>query len=193
MTDPSKTYAPPDGWVEFCGQLQRVNTVSGLLVRYDKVKGRCQRQDCRRTVWLDLEGLVRRGFGAASARQAAELMRCHDLTGCGLTFSVERGKALRLRSLTGMPHVMIRFRCKRCNHAHDTPPEQVVRAAAIKAKAIGKPLETIDQLRKTPMAPCPKCKSEDWRVEVIWPNVESAGFRVAEQKRLEELARENRR
>jgi DNA-directed RNA polymerase subunit M/transcription elongation factor TFIIS len=191
--DRSNTYAPPEGWMEFCGTLIRVSTVSGLLVRRDQVRGQCRRQECRRTVRLDLEQLVRRGFGAISARQAAQLLRCGDLTGCNLTFELRRGRSLVLRDLTGKPHVKIRFHCKSCGHHHSSDPEQVMRAAATKANAIGKPLDTVDQLREAPMAPCPKCKHNAWRVEVMWPNVRSAGFRVAEEKRLEALARENRR
>lgn len=172
---------PPRGWHALSGILEHDTSVLGFLSRRDQVIGRCHNKGCRRTCHIDFDHLARTGHGRMPLATIERLLRCQRLEGCALDFQIKRGPGLSLRLLQPFPHVSIRFRCA-CGHAHAASPTQILarlRAAGGEAKLCS----TFEGLAAVSKAPCPKCQTVAWTIDVLWPNVNSIGYRMAQQKR----------
>jgi hypothetical protein len=166
---------PPAGWIALDGLLQPDPTVAGYRARMQEVRGICGQRDCKRRCEVDLERLVRRGFGALPVSAAQQMLKCHNLTGCGLDFHDDRRGGLPLRALFGRSHVRVRVKCDACSFFRVATPEAIYKRATA-----GK--EPMDGLLVTEIAaqikgPCSQCKKTNWRVDVLWPDPHSEGFR----------------
>ena len=76
------------GWRQSGSRLEPLDTIEGLLARGAVVHGRCQNQECRRSVQLDLHWWVTHGLGDLPLRTAQQAYRCARL-GCGLGWRQE--------------------------------------------------------------------------------------------------------
>lgn len=166
---PSSPYDPPLGWRSFCGLLEADTSIAGHAARHESVRGHCRNNDCKRTVTVDLEGLLRSGLGRMDVKLAQRFLMCQSLSGCNLSFHVEKGIGLRLDQLVGKPLVQVRFQCRGCKFFRVTLPDKVIDAAREKAKTTKEHIVTLDQLRAAPMEPCQKCGKTNWQVDVLWP------------------------
>ncbi len=173
--------APPDGWLALDGLLVPSATVAGYAARGDEVKGRCHLRDCRRTCHIDMPRLVEAGFGRLPVEAMKRWLRCSRPEGCALDWFEERPTGFRLRWLLGRPHVTIRFTCNACKFNRSTLPDRVLER--VRAKGPGAADDaTVETLGKLPMAPCKNCGKRNWRVDVLWPDVRSAGYRAAQAR-----------
>ena len=175
MQSNSATDAPPAGWIALDGLLQPDPTVAGYLARMQEIRGVCGQRDCRRKCEVDLERLARRGFGALPVSAAQQMLKCQNLTGCGLDFHEDRRGGLPLRALFGRSHVHIRIKCDGCGFFRVATPEALWRR-------ITKDKDPTYGLLVTEVAaqikgPCSQCKKTNWRVDVLWPNRDSEGIR----------------
>jgi hypothetical protein len=173
--------APPEGWLALDGLLVRDATVNGYAARGDEVKGRCHQRDCRRTCQIDMARLVESGFGRLPVEAIKRWLRCSRPEGCALDFQEERPVGLRLKWLLGRAHVTVRFTCQACKFHRDALPDRVF--AKIQAKGPGAADDaTVEGLGKLPMEPCKNCGKRVWRIEVLWANVNSMGWRAAQAR-----------
>ena len=167
--------AAPAGWVVLDGLLQPDMSVAGHLARGDEVKGYCDQKDCRRRCSVDLARLTARGFGQLPVARVQQLMRCNTLAGCGLDFRLDQNAGLPLTSLLGRAHVRIRIKCEGCGFFRATSVE-----ALIARLSAGRPTaETLmlSQVRGRITGPCKTCRKSAWRVDVLWPDPSSEGYR----------------
>jgi hypothetical protein len=137
----------------------------------------CGQRDCKRRCEVDLERLVRRGFGALPVSAAQQMLKCQNLTGCGLDFHEDRKGGLPLQGLFGRAHVHVRIKCVGCGFFRTAPPEALWRRITK-----GQDKEPIYGLLVTEVAaqikgPCRACGKSSWRVDVLWPNRDTEGFR----------------
>lgn len=170
--------ALPAGWVTLGGVLTPDPTVTGHIARGQEVKGVCYQGDCRRRCELDLARLARQGFGAMAVRTATALMRCHNLTGCGLDFHEDRRTGLPLRALVGRAHVKVRIRCGGCGFSRTAPPESVI-ARLSKPEPMPGNLY-ISEIAGRIKGACGQCKKRAWTVDILWPDPRSEGYRRVE-------------
>jgi hypothetical protein len=166
---------PPPGWIALDGLLQPDPTVAGYRARMQEVRGVCGQRDCKRRCEVDFARLTARGFGALPMATVLQFLKCNNLTGCGLDFHEDRRGGLPLRGLFGRSHVRIRVKCAACGFFRAATPE-----AIYKRVTAGK--EPMDGLLVTEIAaqikgPCGQCKKTSWRVDVLWPDLNSEGFR----------------
>jgi hypothetical protein len=174
--------APPDGWTAIYGLLERTTTVAGYAARGDEVKGRCHLRDCRRICHIDMPRLVEGGYGRVPVESLKRLARCSRIEGCAIDWFEERPIGFRLSWLLGRPYVSIRFQCEACKFHRTALPDQVL--AKLRAKGPGAADDaTVDTLAKLPMGPCKACGKTRWKIEVLWPNVNSAGYRAAQARK----------
>ena len=178
---PGDPNVPPKGWTAATGLLVPISTVAGYAMRGDELRGRCHQRDCRRTCELDMPMLVERGFGSLPVETIKRWLRCFRPEGCALDFYEERRIGLRLSWLVDRPHVAIRFACQSCNFQRVTPPARVLAKLRAKGPGAGDD-DTVEKLAKLPMAPCKACGKTDWRVDVVWANVNSSGWRAAQAR-----------
>ena len=171
--------APPDGWLALDGLLVPSATVAGYAARGDEVKGRCHLRDCRRTCHIDMPRLVEGGYGRLPVEALKRLARCGRIEGCAIDWFEERPIGFRLSWLIGRPHVSIRFMCKTCKFHRTTLPDRVLAKLREKGPGVADDA-TVQKLAKLPMEACKNCGKKDWRVDVLWPNVNSAGYRAAQ-------------
>jgi hypothetical protein len=169
-----ETEVPP-GWTAASGLLEPDPSIAGHLARGEEVKGFCDQKDCRRRCHVDLERMVARGFGVLPVAQAKKFMQCGVITGCGLDFHVDRTAGLRLSALLGRAHVRIRIKCQGCGFFRAAKVESII-AKLSTGTVRGGDLLTTD-IRSRISGPCKTCRKSSWRVDVLWPNVESAGYR----------------
>jgi hypothetical protein len=172
---------PPDGWLALDGLLVPGATVAGYAARGDEVKGRCHLRDCRRTCHIDMPRLVEAGFGRLPVEAMKRWLRCSRPEGCGIDWFEERPIGFRLQWLLGRPHVTIRFTCQTCKFHRSTSPDRVL--AKLRAKGAGAADDaTVEKLAKLPMEACKNCGKSNWRVDVLWPNANSARYRAAQAR-----------
>jgi hypothetical protein len=172
---------PPPGWRAVSGLLEPDPTVAGYLARMQDVKGVCGKRDCRRRCEVDLEWLARAGFGALPVATVEGLLRCHNLAGCGLAFHSDNRAGLPVRSLVGRSHVRLRIKCAACGFFRIALPEAVI--AKLSAKGPMPDGFPISDIAGSIKGPCRQCKKTAWRVEVIWPDVKSEGYRRGMERR----------
>ncbi len=181
-----KPTEPPLGYQAASGVLEPSDTVGGFLARHDTVRGQCQSQDCKRTCHINLPLLAARGLAAMQISVIKQLWRCHALGDCSLDFRVESGPGLPLEALLGRPHVSIRWKCRGCKFFRTSLPDRVI--ASLEAKKLGGGGTPIRDLGKLIKGPCQACGKSNWDIDVLWPNTESVGYRIDEQRRQEERA-----
>ena len=166
---------PPKGWLAQDGLLHPDPTVAGYLARGQEIKGVCHLRDCRRRCHIDVERLARRGFGALMLTAAESFLKCQNLTGCALEFHAEPKTSLILRSVSGRSNVKIRIRCAGCSFFRVSAPEKVIAKLSVE-----KPLPDgflVSEIAGRVRGPCKQCKASAWRVDVLWSNPKSEGFR----------------
>jgi hypothetical protein len=166
---------PPPGWTAVTGLLEPDPTVAGYLARMQDVKGVCSKRDCRRRCEVDLERLARAGFGALPVATVESLLRCHSLAGCGLAFHSDNRAGLPLRALVGRSHVRLRIKCAGCGFFRVALPEGLI-AKLTAAKRMTDGFQ-VSEIAGSIKGPCRTCKKTAWRVDVIWPDVKSVGYR----------------
>lgn len=173
-----ETETPP-GWTAASGLLEPDPSIAGFLARGEEVKGFCDQRDCRRRCHVDLERMVRRGFGALPVAQAKSFMRCNQLTGCGLDFHADRTAGLPLSTLLGRAHVRIRIKCDGCGFFRAARVETLIKRFTTD-RLRGDTVLT-SEVRSKITGPCRTCRTSSWRVDILWPNVESLGYRRSQQ------------
>jgi hypothetical protein len=166
---------PPAGWIALDGLLEPDPTVAGYRARMQEVRGVCGQRDCKRRCEVDLERLVRRGFGALPVSTAQQMLKCHNLTGCGLDFHDDRRGGLPLRALFGRSHVRVRVKCSGCGFFRTATPEVLWR----RATAGKEPMDglLVSEVAAQIKGPCKQCGKSNWRVDVLWPNRNTEGSR----------------
>jgi hypothetical protein len=175
---------PPRGWMALSGYLEPDRTVFGFMARGDEVRGNCHHRDCTRRCSIDFTELAAKGFGRVHVEHVKRMLMCNRLDGCSLAFHDKAGRGLSLRALLGHAHASIRFRCRACKHHHTALPDAVIaklRAAGREAKSC----DTVEGLAAVTKSPCPNCKKVDWQIDVLWPNVNSVGYRIEQQRKAE--------
>ena len=165
----------PDGWVALDGLLQADPSIAGYLARGQEAKGVCHQRDCRRRCEVDLPRLTARGFGALPVAVAQALMKCHSLGGCALEFHDDRRASLPLRALFGRAHVRIRIKCASCGFFRAVTPEGV--AAKLSAESPMPDGLLISEIAAQIKGACKQCKKSAWRVDVLWPDLNSEAWR----------------
>jgi hypothetical protein len=167
------------------GRLEPDSTVFGFLARGDEVRGHCHHRDCKRTCSPDFTELAAKGFGRVRVDHVERLLRCIRLDGgCSLDFHVKKGPGLPLTALLGHAHVSIRFKCRKCNLYRTALPDAVI-AKLQAAGGEAKKCYTVEGLSAVTKNPCPNCKKADWQIDVLWPNVNSIGYRIEQQRKAE--------
>jgi hypothetical protein len=161
---------PPEGWTAIYGLLQPTTTIAGYAARGDEVKGRCHQRDCRRTCHIDMPRLVESGFGRVPIEAVKRLLRCSRIDGCAMDWFEERPIGFRLDWLLGRPHVAIRFMCVGCKFHRTALPDRVVAKLQAKGPSASNDA-TVEKLAKMPMEACKNCGKNNWRVDVLWPDV----------------------
>lgn len=173
-------YPPPRGWVAPYGVLLVDSSIGGYLAGCREVSGRCSKQDCRRTCHLNLELLATQGLARIAVSTIARTFKCQRLDGCGLEFTDRSDHGLPLADLARHPWSEIRFTCEACKHAHAARPEAVLAKLKAEARAAALPAtapNTLEKLLAATPKPCGKCGAVRWRIEVLWPDTTSFGFR----------------
>jgi hypothetical protein len=123
----------------------------------------------------------RGGFGRLPVEAIKRWLRCCRPEGCALEWFEERPVGFRLDWLLGRPHVTIRFLCEACKFHRTALPDRVL--ARLREKGAGvADGATVEGLAKLPMEACKNCGKTRWRVDVLWPNVKSAGYRAAQAR-----------
>lgn len=159
-------HRPPPGWSISTGRLQEDSTVGGYHQRGCAVSGRCYRNDCRRTCWLDFRELIRSGMERLPVAVIQHTLKCHRLDGCSLEFHEKPERVLTLRDIAGRPHIALEAFCLGCRKTHLTTVEAMI--SRLKSAQTGDettPLSKLDSLAK---GPCPACGYKRWRIEVLW-------------------------
>jgi len=172
---------PPAGWLAFNGLLEPNPTIAGYLARGQEVRGVCHQRDCRRRCELDLARLAAKGFGSLPVSVAEGLMKCHGLTGCALEFHTDRRASLPVRALFGRAHVKIRIRCNGCGFFRTATPEGLF--AKLSAERAASDGLLISEVAAKIKGPCKQCRKSAWRVDVLWPDTNSEGWRRQNEKR----------
>jgi hypothetical protein len=167
--------APPRGWLALDGLLTPDPTIAGYRARLQEVRGVCSQGDCRRRCTLDLDRLIRRGFGALAVTQAQQLYRCHNLSGCGLEWSEDRRVGLPVSALFGRAGVRIRFRCSGCGSFRVALPEAVAKRMRGDDPQAAEPL--VSDIAGGAKQPCRQCGKRAWRVDVLWPTRDTEASR----------------
>ncbi len=175
MSLPAPSSDLPAGWVAQDGLLTPDVSISGYLARGQEVKGVCDQRDCRRRCQIDLPRLAARGFGALPLTTVQGFLRCHSLAGCGLDFHEDPKAGLPLRALLGRSHVKIRIKCAGCGFFRVTRVEGLI-AKLSATRPMADSLMT-SEVPSQITGPCKTCKKSAWRVDVLWPALNSEGQR----------------
>jgi len=175
MSDPSH---PPPGWVIAHGVLEPDATVAGYAARGQDVRGVCRTRDCRRSCHIDYEAMIRQGLGGLSMSLVKRLLRCQRLDTCGLDVIEDpRARGLTLKALASRPQVSLRFRCEACGLVQAvTPADSTRRLTAVERDGPG---TFSSELAALADKPCKTCGKMRWRVDIVWPDPQSYGYRQA--------------
>jgi hypothetical protein len=186
----AKGHMPPTGWTIASGRLEEVDTIGGYAARHCEVKGRCLRQDCRRSCHFDYERLLRAGMADLRARKVMDLFKCARLDGCSLEFREEPERVITLGQLSGRDYVGVDIRCAGCSAKHLTTVEGLI--YRLKAKGLGDASTSINAVSGLIRGPCRGCGAQRWAIAYLWcdPNRHPAPlWRQELQRKIDEAAR----
>jgi hypothetical protein len=170
---------PPPGWTVLDGVLAPQQSIGGFAARHQTVRAICRQKDCRRNCAIDFERWVEKGYERVSFRELQRMLRCNRPDGCALEFEGEVSPlTLQLNQISGQANVRIRFACTagQCNHVRTATPEAVI--ARLLAEKRGDPSTPVCDLRGLLKGPCPTCGKSNWKVDVLWANTASNGWRA---------------
>ncbi len=170
---------PLKGWVSLSGILQPGGSVADYAIRLQRVLGSCHDEFCRRRVTIDCTELRRKGLGQVMMYQVKKLAVCNHIDGCTLQFHDEKpDNPLTLRHLLGRSNVRLRVACqgKDCKHFRIWRVEEMI--AGLKEHDRGGDYTDVTALGGLLKAPCPTCKGERWRVEILMADRDSATWRT---------------
>ncbi len=182
-------HLPPTGWSVASGQLEEVDTIAGYAARRCDVRGRCQRQDCRRSCHLDYERLLRAGLASLPARKVMAMMRCSRIDGCSLEFREEPGRVIVLRELAGRSYIGVEIRCLGCGARRLTTVEALVHR--LKKHGLGDASTPAKGIGKLIRGAC-SCGARQWAVGFPWHDPNSHVlplWRQELQKKIDEAGR----
>ena len=161
------------GWLEHNGRLMPDPTVAGAALRKVKVHGSCHiRQECRRSVDMDLAWLVERGYGGALLDEACDLYRCRRTPSCEMTWSGGPAEGTPLQVYVGR---LVRFRieCRNCLAHSDHTAEAVI--AGLQRSGQGDGGTGISVLAAKLTRACSACGQRSWKVDLRQPSRAAAG------------------
>ena len=69
--------------------------------------------------------------------------------------------------------------CEACKFHRTALPDRVLARLREKGANVA---DGVEGLAKLPMGACRNCGKTRWRVDVLWPNVKSAGYRAAQAR-----------
>lgn len=158
----------PPGWTLLGSSLIPDGSLSGAAQRGADVRGVCQRQDCRRTCWVEPRYLVERGLGAVSLNDYLQTLLCGRLGGCSIEWRHHPLKAaVSFGRLSHMPGVGIAIRCIPCGVEKKRPVAAMLEA--LRRKDPASKIDDVDALLATLKRPCAKCGKVAWQVDIRWP------------------------
>jgi hypothetical protein len=135
----------------------------GLL----QVKGHCRKDPCRRTVVLDIEMLVAKGFGGTDLREIERWWRCAMMSGCGLSW--EDGHypdGVPLAAYVGHGHTM-GVRCAACGKGRDYEIDELI--LLLKKRGAGGGNTSVLRVAEAIRGQCKSCGQRKWVAKLNWP------------------------
>lgn len=186
----TKGHLPPSGWTIASGRLEEVGTIKGYAARRCEVKGRCQRQDCRRSCHFDYERLLHAGMGDLPARKVMDMFKCARIDGCSLEFREEPEQVITLRQLSGRDYVGVEIRCAGCSAKRLTTVEGLI--YRLKANGLGDESTSVKAAPGLIRGACRACGLRQWAIAFLWcdPKARPLPFwRQELQRKIDEAAR----
>jgi hypothetical protein len=154
------------GWIEWNGRLLPDPTVKGALLRRMQLRGSCYiRNECRRSVTVDLQWLVDRGYGHALLEEVHALYGCRRTPTCEMSWSGGYLEGMPLQAFVGT-EVRFRLECRDCLTHSDFTAEQLI--AGLQRAGKGDGSTGVSGLHRQFGRRC-RCGRQSWRVDLRLP------------------------
>ena len=150
------------GWTLIGGRLVADQTPAGLVARGGEMKGRCQTGECRRTLTLDAQDWIARGYANTSLTELTRTYRCGRV-GCKLHFSEHYANGVPLQTYVGGTETAA-ITCNRCMRVTTLSVERLVQRLVRTGAGDGN--TGCNVFAAAIKAPCRHCGAVRWTGEI---------------------------
>jgi hypothetical protein len=150
------------GWALIGGRLTSDQTPAGLIARGGEIKGRCHTGECRRSVTLDAQDWIARGYANTSLAALTRTDRCGRI-GCKLHFNESYDDGLPLQTYVGGPETAV-ITCNRCMRVTTLAVERLVQRLLRTGAGDGN--TGCNVFAAAIKAPCRHCGAVRWTGEI---------------------------
>ena len=150
------------GWTFIGGRLVTDQTPAGLVARGGEMKGRCETGQCRRTLTLDAQDWIARGYANTSSTELTRTYRCGRV-GCKLHFNKFYANGVPLQTYVGGTETAA-ITCNRCMRVTTLSVDRLVQRLVRTGAADGN--TGCNVFAAVIKAPCRHCGAVRWTGEI---------------------------